>query len=87
MKITVCQMQAVWRMVQSFHTEILDQVSRRSSRAQGALSWRRITASLRRLGTILLLVCRKLFSVTQYFGGKCESMFRDVHWQNKRRAS
>ena len=28
MKITVCQVLAVWRMAQTFHTEILVQVSR-----------------------------------------------------------
>jgi len=87
MKIVVCQIQAVWRMVRSLHTEILEQVSRVSCRGHGASSWRRITASLRRLGPILLLVSRTLFSVAQYFGSKCESIFQDVHWQNYRRAS
>ena len=87
MKITVCLILAIRRMVQRFHTEILDQVSRFSFRAQGASSCRSITESLRRLGPFLLLACRKLFSVEQYFGGKCESTFQEVHWQNNRRTS
>jgi len=37
MKIAVCQIQAIWRMVRSFHTKILDQVSRLSCRGQGGV--------------------------------------------------
>ena len=62
MKITACQILAVWRMVQSFLTEILDQVSRFSCRAQGASLCRRITASLRRLGPFLLLACQSFLA-------------------------
>ena len=40
----------------------------------------------KKTGIFSVVGLSKLFSVAQYFGGKCESMFQDVHWQNNRRA-
>lgn len=61
MKITVCQILDVWRIVRSFHTEILDHFSRLSCHVHSVVVMKDDNSIPKKTGAFLLLASGKIF--------------------------